>query len=136
VAPDEPDEAMDTAEAPRDIAVSTAQPDQRYELVVDPARDADADPRYRRVPGGEVVVPTGRLLVRFEDAERAADHAVDLADVGFEVDEVLSYAPQAAWVRPASGSVVDALRGVERLSELPGVVAVEPQMIGKRAQRD
>ena len=131
---------MDTAEAPPRVAVSTSQPDLHYELVSDARTDragaVDAGPLYRRAPGGEVVEPTGRVLVRFGADERAAEHEADLAAAGFEVDEVLSYAPQAAWVRPGSGRVVDALRGLDRLQELPGVVAVEPQMIGQRAQRD
>jgi hypothetical protein len=128
---------MDAAEAPPRVAVSTSQPDLHYELVTDARTDgAGGGPLYRRAPGGEVVEPTGRVLVRFGADERAAEHEADLAAAGFEVDEVLSYAPQAAWVRPGSGRVVDALRDLDRLQELPGVVAVEPQMIGRRAQRD
>jgi len=131
---------MDATEAPPRVAVSTSQPDLHYELVTDARTDravaADAAPLYQRAPGGEVVEPTGRVLVRFGADERAAEHEADLAAAGFEVDEVLSYAPQAAWVRPGSGRVVDALRGLDRLQELPGVVAVEPQMIGRRAQRE
>ena len=127
---------MDAAEPPRQVAVSTSQPDLHYELVTDQAGDADAGPLYRRAPGGEVVTPTGRVLVRFADDERATEHEAALEAAGFAVDELLSYAPQAAWVRPGSGRVVDALRGLDRLQEVPGVVAVEPQMIGRRASRD
>lgn len=131
---------MDAAEAPPRVTVSTSRPDLHYELVSDARTDradaGDAGPLYRRAPGGEVVEPTGRVLVRFDADDRADAHTADLAASGFEVDEVLSYAPQAAWVRPGSGRVVDALRGLGRLQQLPGVVAVEPQMIAQRAQRD
>lgn len=110
---------------------------------VEPAEDRAAEsseeailgPVYRRVPGGGVVVPTGRVLVRFSE-DVIADHQRDeLARAGYLVDEVLRYAPHAAWVRAGSGVIADALRGLSRLEGLERVQNVEPQVISKAARR-
>jgi len=149
--------AGDPSQPPRHLPVSTGQPDLRYELAdelvanpseADPTASirAAADPSqtregahqgpvYRRVPGGDVVVPTGRVLVRFTEGEAAADHQDDLRTVGYVVEQVLPYATHTAWVRAATGGVAAALRDLDRLSDLPGVVAVEPQMLGSSAKR-
>jgi hypothetical protein len=95
-------------------------------------------PVYRQSPGGGLAVPTGRAFVSFAEGEDAARHGDDLAAVGYEIDAVPGYAPHAAWVRPASGSVVDGLRNLERLERVPGVEAVQPQVLteaGRRADR-
>lgn len=138
---------------PRSLPVSSERSDLRYELVADsidsnptasvPAAQGaidtpDADhsrPVYRRVPGGGVVVPTGRVLVRFSEGDLAASHEDALRSAGYEVDQVLAYATHTAWVRAAAGGVSASLQGLGRLTEVPGVVAVEPQMIGQSAQR-
>jgi hypothetical protein len=135
--------------------VSTANPDLRYQLadefVADPTAsdpsasvraapasseaNAGGGPVYRRVPGGDMVVPTGRVLVRFADGDAAKDHEKDLQAVGCVVDEVLSYAPNTAWVRAATGDVTDGLQALDSLGKVRGVVALEPEMIGSRSTR-
>ncbi len=97
--------------------------------------DAVLGPVYRRVPGGGVVVPTGRALVRFSEGV-VADHQRDeLARAGYLVEEILRYAPHAAWVRASSGEIADALRGLSRLQGLARVQNVEPQVISEAARR-
>jgi hypothetical protein len=147
----------DTGAAPPDIPVSTAHPDLRYQLVdelvadlagFDPTASIRAagrqsetretsqpGPVYRRIPGGEMVVPTGRVLVRFNEGDAAADHQDDLRTIGYVVEQVLPYATHTAWVRAATGGVAAALRDLDRLGDVRGVVAVEPQMIGQRSKR-
>lgn len=93
-------------------------------------------PVYRRVPSQSVVVPTGSVLVRFAEGQRAVDHEGDLAEAGFVIESVLSYASHAAWVRAASGNISDSLLGVGRLHAVPGVEHVEPQMVGESSRRD
>lgn len=146
------------AAAPRSVPVSSSQPDLRYQLAddlvavqdgagdlvsvrrVEPeqaGRDATGlAPVYRRVPGGDLVVPTGRLHVRFDEGDLVENHREDLRGVGYEVDSVPPYAPHAAWVRAVTGSLTEALRDMGRLGGLPAVRHVEPQMLGKRATRD
>ena len=51
------------------------------------------------------------------------------------IEEVLAYAPEAAWLRPATGGIGAALRGIPALELLPGVEHVEPQMLMQSAQR-
>jgi hypothetical protein len=102
---------------------------------VAPDDDAVLGPVYRRVPGPEVVVPTGRVLVRFADGEDARSHSGELATAGYRVEDVPRYAAHAVWVRAANDEIVDALRHLDRLAQLPGVQGVEPEMIGARAWR-
>lgn len=142
------------AAAPRDVPMPTSA-SHRFaladELVADHGGDSqdpevrpvdahadatDQGPVYRRVPGGDIVVPTGLVFVRFGEHDAAEDHRDDLSGAGYALEQVPGYAPHAAWVRAASGSIADALRNVGRLSGLSGVVSVEPQMIGERSRRE
>ena len=77
-------------------------------------------------------VPTGRVLVRFENDLKFEDQRDGLAAAGFVAEEVLSYASHAGWVRATSASIADALAGLERLANLPNVRHVEPQLLYSR----
>ena len=152
-----PGEGEPAGQPPREIPVSTAHPELRYQLVeefvADPiasdpstsiraaptssatGAEADTGPVYRRVPGGDMVVPTGRVLVRFADGDAAADHKKDLKAAGCVLDQVLPYAPNTAWVRAATGDITGSLHALDRLAKMSGVVALEPEMIGSRSTR-
>lgn len=114
------------------------------DIAVEPVSDAErrgigqnaAGPVYRHVPGGGLAVPTGRAFVRFVEGDAPSRHEAELAAAGYELEEVPSYAPQAAWVRAASGRVADALQHLDRLGRLPGVESVEPQLLVESAHRD
>ena len=140
------------ARMPRELAVGTRHPELRYALVPDlvatragdgPAivqargstGDSDVVPVYRREPGGEMVVPTGRVLVVFADGERADGRQTELARAGYNVEQVLPYAPHAAWVRATNSDLADALGNVDQLARLHGVENVEPQMLGDLSRR-
>lgn len=97
--------------------------------------DATVAPVYRRAPGGGLAVPTGRVLVRFPAGESAGEHEEDLAGAGYVIDEVISYAPHAAWVRARSGDIADTLTQIGHLVELAGVENVEPQMVSEVSRR-
>ena len=150
-------DAGDGGRPPRELRASTAHPELGYELAeefvadpsasdpaasiqaatsrAEPREGAHAGPVYRRVPGGDLVVPTGRVFVRFDSGDAAADHQEELRAVGYEVEQVPPYATHSAWVRATTGGVTAALRNIHRLDDVPGVVAVEPQMIGPSARR-
>lgn len=144
------------AAAPREVTVTTSATQMRFALADDLVADhrpdnqaptvhpvehegtADASgmgPVYRRVPGGDIIVPTGRVLVRFGEHDSAENHRPEIEGAGYLLDQVPSYAPHAAWLRAPNGSITDALRNLEQLSRLTGVVSVEPQMIGERSKR-
>lgn len=91
-------------------------------------------PVYRRGPQGPLVVPTGRVLVRFAEDDTAERHRARLASAGFTIDEQLGYAPQAAWLRHASG-IGAALSHFRDLNNLPGVGNVEPQLLREADRR-
>jgi hypothetical protein len=98
------------------------------------AVDAAGSPRelgpvYRRVPGGEPVLPTGRILVRFDDR---ADRTAVLAAAGYRLTETIGYAPEAVWARALDGGVIGSLSGLDRLTGAAGVVAAEPELISER----
>jgi hypothetical protein len=138
------------AAAPNTLRHSTEHPDVTYTLADDvvatgrdsletaPTGDAPAGgavgPVYRKAGGG-LAVPTGRALVRFADGDRADEHRDAIAAAGFDVEEPLSYAPHAAWVRASSGEITDTLSGLAQLEELPGVQNVEPQLLSEAARR-
>jgi hypothetical protein len=92
-------------------------------------------PVYRAGAGGPIAVPTGRVFVRFTEGVRAEGMRGQLADAGFPLESVPSYAPDTAWVRPASGQVVDALRGLDALRRIADVADVEPQFVSEAAPR-
>ncbi|NMO50808.1 hypothetical protein HH310_06330 [Actinoplanes sp. TBRC 11911] len=89
-------------------------------------------PVYRRVPGGDPVVPTGRVLVRFAGD---ADRATILRAAGYEVAGTLGYAPDAVWARASDGGVLGALSHLDELAAAKDVVHAEPELLGERAWR-
>jgi hypothetical protein len=107
---------------------------EEVERVSEPLAAERLGPVYRQ-PGGALVVPTGRAFVQFAQGERADRYADERRAAGFELEEVPSYAPHAAWVRPAGGGVVEGLQLLERLQRLPGVESVEPQLLSRAARR-
>jgi hypothetical protein len=90
---------------------------------------------YGTSPSASPQVPTGLVSIRFAEDMRAEDQRDPLAAAGYEIVRVPGYAPHAAWVKAASGSIRDSLEGLERLLALPGVQAVEPELLGERASR-
>ena len=76
-------------------------------------------------------MPTGRVFVRLGEGEDVRARTSELEAAGFEIEEVPGYAPHAAWLRPRSRRIADALAGVEPLRAVPGVEHVEPELIGE-----
>ena len=90
-------------------------------------------PSYELPGGGPAATPTGRVLVRFADPGTLEQRRGDIEAAGYEVEEVLAYAPQAAWVRARSGNTAESLTRLGRLEQIPGIEEVEPQMLRARA---
>ena len=91
-------------------------------------------PVYVLATGTQPLVPTGRVLVRFAESESAEAHRRDIESAGYRLVESLPYARHAVWLEsPQSWGA--ALRDLPRLESLPGVVHVEPEMVGRRATR-
>ncbi len=84
---------------------------------------------------GYMVIPTGRLLVRFDDAVSAESRAADLNRAGYHIAQALSYAPNAAWIVANGDSLEAALNNIAQLEGLPDVRNVEPQLIAPRANK-
>jgi hypothetical protein len=99
-----------------------------------PRKPKDTLPVYARGSGSAVVVPTGRLFVRFADAIQATTRADELGRLGLRITQTLSYAPNAAWVESDRGVGV-ALSSIEAVEKLADVQNVEPQLLGSRASR-
>ena len=57
-------------------------------------------PVYALQPDGSPAVPTGRLLIRFSDETTVQEHRQEIEHAGYHIVEILSYAPQAAWLAP------------------------------------
>jgi len=82
-----------------------------------------------------IAVPTGRVFVRFAEGIEARAQETALARAGYRIAALLDYAANAAWVEADSGDVAAALRGLDRLAAIAGVVNVEPQLLSPRALR-
>jgi hypothetical protein len=80
-----------------------------------------------------ILVPTGRVLVRFAEGVVARAKVTSLAHAGYRIAALIDYAENAAWVDAADGDVAAALRGLDRLAAIAGVVSVEPQLLSARA---
>ena len=103
-----------------------------------PEGDAAADkifPVYRAQPSGAFAVPTGRICVRFPEGMKAEGQQEANEKLGFRIEESPAWAAQAAWVRPSSGKIADALAAVSRLKTLPDVELVEPQILTAVARK-
>ena len=113
------------------IAVFAGEPDTTGDL----AGSVTLSPAYQLQPDGALAVPTGQVFVRFAEGVAAETRREELARAGYEVVQLLAYAPQAAWVRARSGGIAEALTGIPALEALADVENVEPQMLMKSTQR-
>jgi hypothetical protein len=92
-------------------------------------------PVYRLGKDGPLAVPTGRVFVRFRDGVSVESRRDALQRAGYEVVEIPSYAPNAAWLRARSGDLADSLAETGALEALSDVENVEPQMLMQAARR-
>jgi hypothetical protein len=92
-------------------------------------------PVYRLGQKGPQGVPTGRIFIRFQSSVRVLERLEDLQSCGFTIQETLSYAPHAAWLRSMDGRIDTVLNSYQALQGLCGVMVVEPQMLMRREQR-
>jgi len=104
--------------------------------VPDPSLPADRiTPLYSLSASGTPAAPTGRLLVRFAQGDQANAHRAEVEGAGYRIVEILAYAPEAAWVESADGSIAHALARLGELESVAGVANVEPQMVSPPSYR-
>src|SRR5262245_37058939 len=89
----------------------------------------EVGPVYSAGPDGPPAVATGRVFVRLAEGVRPEDRREAFAAAGFHIEQTLSYAPNAAWLRPAEGGAGRALPAIATLQKLDDVVHVEPQLL-------
>jgi hypothetical protein len=111
------------------IAVFKGEPPKTREV------QSSIGPVYELGPGGSLAVPTGLVFLRLREGVDAASRQREIEQAGFELKEVVPYAPNAAWLKARSGSIADSLEGITRLTALPDVESVEPQMLMKGSAR-
>ena len=123
-------------DAPSIGAVVQTVDDYRiYRLASGDELPSQALPVFQSVPGGSLAVATGRVFIRLAERGSAAAHADAIERAGYTIAEIPSYAPNTAWLAPASGSVSDGLLFLEKLAGLPDVENVVPQFITQRTSR-
>ena len=71
--------------------------------------------------------------MRFKSGVKQSDHLGDIKNAGYEIDQTLDYAPEAAWLRAKYGEPAEALHRISELEKIPDVENVEPQMLRRRA---
>ena len=92
-------------------------------------------PVYATDPSGPLAVPTGRIFIRFTPDIRVEVHRRSLAERGYTVVTIPSYAPHTAWVQAINGDIATSLLNIEKLNGLPGIVNVESQLLMQRDSR-
>ncbi len=96
---------------------------------------SETTPVYSLKKGGTLAVPTGKVFVRCSPNCKFEDSAESFRSAGYEIAQTLPYAPNAGWLRPLSSSIARSLAGLNKLSSIPGVENVEPQMISKAVRK-
>lgn len=108
-----------------DVALFKGEPDANH-----PAAGAGKlSPVYTLHPGGSMAVPTGQVFIRFADGVNVEERREEIETAGYKIAQKLDYAPNAAWLRASSGSIAEALSGIDKLQKLKDVENVEPQML-------
>lgn len=117
------------------IAVFPGEPDEPENALQLASTTGTLGPIYTLQPGGSFAVPTGLVFIRFAEGVEVDTQHEAIQNAGYEVAQSLSYAPNAAWLRAPSGSILEALKGISRLEAMPHVEAVEPQMLMQSTPR-
>jgi len=98
--------------------------------------ETNATAVYSPSSGGSALnVPTGQVFVRFASDVDVATQRDSLESAGFTIAQILSYAPNGAWLKHKDGDVAAALNAIPKLEKLDRVENVEPQLISPRALR-
>ena len=99
-----------------------------------PQSPAESTPVYASGGDGPLAVPTGRVFVRLAPGLSPSTRRAGFKAAGFSIEQLLAYAPNAAWVRPISGGVAHSLSApaLRALRAVPGVEHVEPQLLMAR----
>ncbi|TKB76289.1 MAG: hypothetical protein E8D45_06375 [Nitrospira sp.] len=92
-------------------------------------------PLYAADPHGPAAVPTGQVFIRFKPEINAESRRRMVADQGYAMVQIPSYAPHTAWVQASNGDIATSLINAERLMQLPDVEHVAPQLLTPRRSR-
>ena len=86
-------------------------------------------PVYVTEESGSYAVPTGVISIRAVEGSDIEELRSQIEESGYRIKEIPRYARHAGLLTARSGSVAQALSGLERLTAIPRVVAVEPQVL-------
>jgi hypothetical protein len=92
-------------------------------------------PVYTIEPNGSLAVPTGLVFIRFAEGVDVESQHEAINRAGYEVVQILDYAPHAAWLRAQSDNIVDAIAKIPQLQAIPKIENIEPQMLMERNLR-
>jgi hypothetical protein len=90
---------------------------------------------YEDPVSGAIVVPTGRVSIRFAASIRAETMRTEIERAGYIMVSVPSYALNAAWVEDIAGSIAQALAHLDCLEHIAGIENVEPQLLAERVAK-
>lgn len=123
------------------IAVLANLPEEGISVFAQPhsalaaASEVECRPVYAFSQDEPPAIPTGRVFVR---AEPDVNLAAVVAPLGYAVESVPPYAPDAAWLVASDGSIASALSNLTALMGASGLASIEPQMLrpmGYRPER-
>lgn len=120
-----------------DAALAVVNDDARTAIAIcrgNPHSHGGSAPVYSSSSDGPLAVPTGRVFVRLARNMAPSTRRAKFEAAGFVVDQLLSYAPNAAWLRPVRGGISHALAptALQELRAIAGVEHVEPQLLMSR----
>jgi hypothetical protein len=92
-------------------------------------------PVYATDPHGPLAVPTGQIFIRFTPDIKIQDRRSSLAERGYTIVQIPSYAPHTAWIQSTNGDIATGLQNIVRLNDLPDVAHAEPQLLMQRKNR-
>ena len=94
--------------------------------------DVDLLPVYAASKDSTPAVVTERVFLRLDEGTTIDSIRGDVEALDFHIDDIPAYAPNCAWLKPASGHVDEALSKLDMLRALPRVAHAEPQLLRPR----
>jgi hypothetical protein len=93
----------------------------------------ESTPVYELEGSGVQARPNGGVWIRFAEGTDASSRAADIESAGYRIERIPGYTTSGAFLIAAD--VASALSGLDALRAIPGVEAVEPQMLMERSFR-
>lgn len=90
-------------------------------------------PVYGRSEDDLPAVPTGLIFIELKEGQQVEKKRELLLNKGYQIREVLKYAPHCAWLVSDQGNIAEALNHLPGLMQVPDVQNIKPQLLQPRS---